>query len=125
MVRLCTLIDLAWLGSNVLPLSSVLIFPSPISLGFAFADPTPALLQETFSKHRDFAKSIMNVLPPDEVPIDLMDAHMIFKACELFDGFYYQLGEEDLRDAMGVVLGQAEVMDEYSRKTALEIPFVV
>ena len=79
----------------------------------SFADPPPAaVLQGTFSKYIDFAKSIMNSLPPEDVPTDLRDAHMIFKSCDLLNGFYYELGEEDLRDAMGAVLGQAEVRDK-------------
>lgn len=70
--------------------------------------------QENFSRFIGFAKSIMRALPPPEgVPTDLADAHMMFKACDLFDGFYDQLGEEDIRDAMGAALGQAEVMDKF------------
>lgn len=44
--------------------------------------------------------------------MDLTDAHMVFKSCDLLEGFYGQLGERDLRDAMGAVLGQTEVMIE-------------
>ena len=75
--------------------------------------------QEKFSKYIDFARSIMRALPAEEIPADLADAHMFVKACDLFDGFYHQLGEEDLRDAMGALSGDGEavnlakVMDEY------------
>lgn len=61
--------------------------------------------QEKFSKYIDFARSIMSALPAKEIPMDLADAHMFMKACDLFDGFYHQLGEDDLRDAMGAVSG--------------------
>lgn len=60
-------------------------------------------------------------MPPEEVPTDLEDAHLMFKACDLFDGFYDQLGEEDLRDAMGAVLGQAEVRMSRSRTEILDL----
>lgn len=75
-------------------------------------DPTPILLQEKFCKYIDFAKSIVRALPPEEIPTDLTDAHMLYKVSYMLDGFYDQLGEEDLRDAMGVVSGVAKVMDE-------------
>lgn len=79
------------------------------------ADPTPPVvlfaLQEKFSKYIDFARSIMRALPPEEIPTDLADAHMFVKACDLFDGFYHQLGEEDLRDAMGALSGDSEAIN--------------
>lgn len=61
----------------------------------------------------------MRALPAEEIPVDLADAHLFVKACDLFDGFYHQLGEEDLRDAMGALsedgeaVNLAKVMDEY------------
>ena len=42
--------------------------------------------------------------------MDLADAHMFVKARDMFDGFYDQLGKEDLRDAMGAVSGLAKVI---------------
>lgn len=69
-------------------------------------------LQKKFNKYIDYAKSIMRALPAMEVPTDLTDAHMFVKACDMFDGFYDQLDEEDFRDAMGAVSGLAKVMDE-------------
>ena len=66
--------------------------------------------QEKFNKYIDFAKSIMKVLPPEEVPTDLTDTHMFVKACDMFDGYNHHLGEEDLRDAMGAVSGDCEAV---------------
>lgn len=77
------------------------------------AGPSPAP-QEKFNKYIDFAESIMRALPATEVPVDLADAHMFVKTRDMFDGFYDQLGEEDLRDAMGAVSGLAKVMVDES-----------
>lgn len=44
--------------------------------------------------------------------MDLADTHMFVKAGDTFDGFYDQLDEEDLRDALGAASGLAKVMDE-------------
>lgn len=52
----------------------------------------------------------MTALPTGEVPTDLTVSHMFVKACDLYDGFYDQLCEEDLRDAR-TVLEQSKVMD--------------
>ena len=54
----------------------------------------------------------MRALPAAQVPMDLADAHMFFKAGDTFDGFYDELDEEDLLDAIGVVSGLAKVMNE-------------
>eukprot|EP00752_Nemacystus_decipiens_P005072 g4603.t1 len=61
--------------------------------------------EEKFNRYVDFAEKIMRDLPATEVPMDLADAHMFVKARDASDGFYDQLGEEDLRDAMGAVSG--------------------
>eukprot|EP00903_Cladosiphon_okamuranus_P014223 g13214.t1 len=85
-----------------------------MSVQTARAFTSMALLQDmrgnegTFSRYIDSAKWIMRVLPPEEVPTELRDVHMIFKSCDLLDGFYHELGEEDLKDAMGAAMGQAE-----------------
>lgn len=69
----------------------------------------PLLRQKKFNNYIDFARSIMRTLPAEEVPSDLTESHIYVKACDLYDGFYDQLGEEDLRDAKAV-LGLAKVM---------------
>ena len=66
------------------------------------------MLQDKSSKYVVFAKSIMKALPPEQIPVDLADTHMFIKACEMSAGFHDQLGEEDLRDAMGSVSDSAE-----------------
>ena len=68
-------------------------------------------LQEKFSKYIDFARSIVRALPAEDIPADLADAHMFVKACDLFDGFYHQLGEEDLQDAVGALSGDSEAVN--------------
>lgn len=67
------------------------------------------VLQEESNKYIGSATSIIEALPPEEVPADLMDAYMFIKASDVCDGFFDELGEEDLRDAMGVVLGDAGI----------------
>lgn len=99
----------SWRYSNDPPLSSVLTKSWPTWLEFCLADPTPVVLQRKSSKYIDFAKSIMGALSADEVPTDLTDAHMLFKARDMFDGFSDQLSEEDVRDAMGAVSGLVKV----------------
>ena len=76
------------------------------------ADPSLAAPQEKFNKYVDYAGSIMKALPATEVPMDLADAHVFVKAGDIFDGFYDQLDEEDLRDALGAASGLAKVTDE-------------
>lgn len=51
----------------------------------------------------------MRALPTEEVPADLTESHMLVKACDMYDVFHEQLGEEDLRDARAVS-GLAKVM---------------
>eukprot|EP00752_Nemacystus_decipiens_P005075 g4606.t1 len=67
--------------------------------------------EEKFGKYIDFARSIMRAFPSEDIPTDLADAHMFVKACDLFDGFYHQLGEEDLKDAMGALSGDSEAVN--------------
>lgn len=67
--------------------------------------------QEKFSKYIDFSRSILRALPAAEVPRDLMDADMFVTTCDMYDGFYDQLGEDDFKDAIGAASGKAEVMD--------------
>lgn len=66
------------------------------------------VLQAKFSKYIDFARSIMRALPPFEVPTDLTDSHMFVKATDMSDGFYLQLSEDDLGDAVRAVSGDTE-----------------
>ena len=103
-----TLVDLLGLSPTPCPFSSVLMCPFSVFLSLTRRG--AMVIQEKFTRYIDFATAIVNALPPEEVPTDLADAHMIFKACDMFAGFD-RLGEEDLRDAMRAVLGQAEVRD--------------
>ena len=79
---------------------------------FFLADSSSPAFQEKFNKYIDYAGSVMRALPVAEVPMDLADTHMFVKAGDTFDGFYDQLDEEDLRDALGAASGLAKVMDE-------------
>ena len=69
---------------------------------------TTVVIQKKFNKYIDFARSIMRTLPAEKVPPDLTESHIYVKACDLYDGFYDQLGDQDLKDAKAV-LGLAKV----------------
>lgn len=56
-------------------------------------------LQNKFIKYIDFAKSIMNSLPEEKVPVDLLDTHLFVKSCDMLEGYSHRVDEEYLREA--------------------------
>jgi len=56
--------------------------------------------QDKFNKYIRFAKTIVEALPPGEVPVDLADTLEFMKACDMFVAHEHdELGEQYLKDA--------------------------
>ena len=49
-------------------------------------------------KYMQFAKSIVSALPPEEVPVDLIDTHQFIKACDLCITYHHRLDDRGVRD---------------------------
>lgn len=59
--------------------------------------------QDKFIKYIDFAKSIINALPQEKVPADLLDTHLFVKACDMLEGYSHRVDEEYIKAASGTL----------------------
>ncbi|CAM9691032.1 unnamed protein product [Ectocarpus sp. 6 AP-2014] len=59
--------------------------------------------EDKFIKYIDFAKSIINALPPEKVPADLLDTHLFVKACDMLEGYSHRVDEEYIKAASGTL----------------------
>ncbi|CAN0544287.1 unnamed protein product, partial [Ectocarpus sp. 12 AP-2014] len=57
--------------------------------------------EDKFIKYIDFAKSIINALPQEKVPADLLDTHLFVKACDMLEGYSHRVDEEYIKAASG------------------------
>ncbi|CAM9794065.1 unnamed protein product [Ectocarpus sp. 4 AP-2014] len=59
--------------------------------------------EDKFIKYIDFAKSIINALPREKVPADLLDTHLFVKACDMLEGYSHRIDEEYIKAASGTL----------------------